>query len=98
MTVRKCPKCGSTKIDVVKTWNLISPLPDREGRITLTVMGVFKCSNCGYSWKGTVSKLKIGRGVEAGVEGKQVIVEEEERSPPKEIVLDLEEILEEEEK
>lgn len=95
MTARKCPKCGSTQIDVVKTWNLISPLPDKEGRITLTVMGVFKCSSCGYSWKGTVSKLKIGKGVEAGIEGKQVIVEEE-RAPPKEIVLDIEDILKEE--
>lgn len=91
MSAKKCPKCGSTDIDVVKTWNLVSPLPDRAGRITITVMGVLKCRNCGYSWRATVSKLKVGEGVE--VEGKGAVVEE--KRPPKEIVLDLDEILRE---
>lgn len=88
---KKCPKCGSLDVEVAKTWNLVSPLPDRAGRITVTVMGVFKCKNCGHSWKGTVSKIKVGGGVE--IEGKQEILEER---PPKEIVLDLDEILKEE--
>jgi len=88
---RKCSKCGSTNVDVVKTWNLVSPLPDKAGRITLTIMGVLKCRNCGYTWKSTVSKIKVGGGVE--IEGKQEIAEER---PPKEIILDLDEILREE--
>ncbi|MEM0004002.1 MAG: chromatin protein Cren7 [Desulfurococcaceae archaeon] len=88
---RKCPKCGSTNVDVVKTWNLVSPLPDKAGRITVTIMGVLKCRNCGYTWKSTVSKIKVGGGVE--IEGKQEIAEER---PPKEIILDLDEILREE--
>ncbi|MEM1595982.1 MAG: chromatin protein Cren7 [Desulfurococcaceae archaeon] len=88
---KKCPKCGSLDIEVSRTWNLVSPLPDKAGRITVTVMGVFKCRNCGYGWKGTVSKIKVGGGVE--IEGKQEILDER---PPKEIVLDLDEILKEE--
>lgn len=86
---RKCPKCGSKDVEVVKTWNLTSPLPDKYGRLTVTVMGVMKCRNCGYSWKGVVSKLKIGGGIE--VEGVREVFKEEER-PPKEIVLDMDEI------
>lgn len=91
MDTRKCPKCGSTSIDIAKTWNLTSPLPDRMGRITVTIMGVMRCNNCGYSWKGVVTKLKVGGGVE--IEGKEALVEEERK--PKEIILDLDEILEE---
>jgi len=87
-----CSKCGSKNIDVVKTWNLISPLPDREGRITVTVMGVLKCKDCGYSWKGVVSKLKIGAHVEIeGGKREGTIIEE--KRPPKEIIIDLDEIL-----
>ncbi|MEM4717389.1 MAG: chromatin protein Cren7 [Desulfurococcaceae archaeon] len=86
---KKCPKCGSTSIDIMKTWNLTSPLPDRMGRITVTIMGVLRCSNCGYSWKGVVTKLKVGGGVE--IEGKATIMEEDRK--PREIVLDLDEIL-----
>jgi uncharacterized Zn finger protein len=89
-----CPKCGSRNVDVTKTWNLFSPLPDKAGRITITVMGVFKCRNCGYSWRGVVSKLKVGAQVEIkGREGEEVVVEER---PPKEIIIDLDEVLREE--
>jgi len=55
-------------------------------------MGVLKCRECGHSWKATISKLKVGGGVE--IEGRKEVVEEER--PPKEIVLDLDEILREE--
>ncbi|MEM1719891.1 MAG: chromatin protein Cren7 [Desulfurococcaceae archaeon] len=92
MNAKRCPRCGSANSEVVKTWNLVSPLPDRAGRITITVMGVLKCRECGHSWKATISKLKVGSGVE--IEGRKEVVEEER--PPKEIVLDLDEILREE--
>jgi uncharacterized Zn finger protein len=88
-----CPKCGSKNIDVVKTWNLISPLPDREGRVTVTIMGILKCKDCGYSWRGVVSKLKIGARVEIeGAKREETVIEER---PPKEIIIDLDEILRE---
>ncbi len=88
-----CPKCDSKNINVVKTWNLVSPLPDREGRVTVTVMGVLKCKECGYSWRGVVSKLKVGARVEIeGGKGEETVVDER---PPKEIIIDLDEVLRE---
>ncbi|MHA1168391.1 MAG: hypothetical protein ACTSRU_11255, partial [Candidatus Hodarchaeales archaeon] len=44
-----CKKC-STVIDPVKTppkktWQLVSPMPDKDGNVTLTVMGSFTCPN-----------------------------------------------------
>lgn len=69
------------------------------GRVTLTVMGRFKCSSCGYSWSGVVSKIKVGgRAIEAETEKGTIKLEEEEKEPPKEIVIDIEDILEEEQK
>lgn len=92
----KCPKCGSSNVDVERTWQLTSPLPDSKGRITITVMGVLKCRNCGYRWKGVVSKLKVG-GEEVEIEGsKRKIEDHGEPRPPKEIVIDLDELLSEE--
>ncbi|MEM4482103.1 MAG: chromatin protein Cren7 [Desulfurococcaceae archaeon] len=92
MNAKKCPKCGNTNVEVVKTWNMVSPLPDKAGRITVTVMGSLRCLSCGYSWRGPISKLKVGGGLE--IEGGRRLAEEEER-PPKEIVLDVDEILKE---
>ncbi len=62
----KCPKCNS-EVKPEKSWQLISPLPDSEGRITITVMGSFNCGNCGYRWRGVISKIKTG-GDEVEVE------------------------------
>ncbi|OYT37665.1 MAG: chromatin protein Cren7 [Desulfurococcales archaeon ex4484_58] len=92
---KECPVCGSTDIEVVKSWQLVSPLPDRYGRITITVMGVMKCRNCGHQWKGVVSKLKVG-GSSVEIEGRELKEEKEERRV-KEIVLDLEDLEEDEE-
>lgn len=55
----KCPSCG-TEVQPERTWQLVAPLPDAEGRITITVMGSFRCPKCGYSWRGKVSTLKVG--------------------------------------
>jgi uncharacterized Zn finger protein len=91
----KCPRCGSEDVEIVKQWQLISPLPDRYGRITVTIMGIVKCKRCGYTWRTVISKIKVGgSGVE--IEGKKVMSEEEPRRV-KEIVLDLDELEEEEE-
>lgn len=92
MSTKKCPKCGSASVEVVKTWNMVSPLPDKAGRITVTIMGSLRCRSCGYSWRGPVSKLKIGKALE--MEGGKRIADKDER-PPKEIVLDVDEILKE---
>jgi len=63
-----CPICGTVVEEPYKTWQLYSPLPDSKGRITITVMGMFQCHNCGYKWRGVVSKIKVG-GEEVEIEG-----------------------------
>ncbi len=62
-----CPNCGTRVTEPVKTWTIVSPLPDKYGRITVTIMGSFVCPNCGYKWKAVVKKLKTG-GEEPGEE------------------------------
>ncbi len=95
-----CPQCGSRDIEVVKTWQLVSPFPDKYGRITITVMGIVQCKNCGYKWKAVVSKLKVGgKSVEVESGGKRKVIEGEEEEPRrvKEIVLNIDDLdLEEE--
>ncbi|GAI12895.1 unnamed protein product [marine sediment metagenome] len=59
-----CKKC-STVIDPVvtkpkKTWQLVSPMPDKDGNVTLTMMGSFTCPNpdCGKSVIAAMAKVK----------------------------------------
>lgn len=91
----KCPKCGSLNVETLKTWNLTSPLPDAEGRITITIMGSMRCQDCGYTWRGVVSKIKVGGSSVEIDERKKIGGEEEGEERVKEIVLDIEDILKE---
>jgi len=93
-----CPRCGIRVDKPVKTWQLVSPLPDSKGRITITVMGIYECPNCGYRWRAVVSKIKVGGGgVEVeGAKGRREIKGEEENRAYT-IELDLSDIDEEEE-
>ncbi len=79
-----CPKCGTRVKEPVKTWTLVSPMPDKYGRITVTVMGSFTCPNCGYSWRGVVKKLKTG--------GEEQAEEPVEKRPGQVIEIDLSEL------
>lgn len=92
----KCPRCSSEEFDVNRTWQLVSPFPDSAGRITITVMGIMTCKNCGHSWRGVVSKIKVGdKGV---VIGDKVLEEKKEERRVKEIVIDIDDLdLDEEE-
>lgn len=94
----KCPKCG-TIVQPSKTWQLVSPLPDSQGRITITIMGSYECPTCEYKWRGVVTKMKIGEDVE--IEGaKKSIKFSKESAKPRSgtiIELDLEELENEEE-
>ncbi|WFO76127.1 chromatin protein Cren7 [Desulfurococcaceae archaeon MEX13E-LK6-19] len=83
-----CPRCGTEVEEPVKTWQLVAPIPDRKGRITITIMGSFECPKCGHKWRGVVSKIKVG-GSSIEVGGKEIKEEEEEKRPPKIIELDL---------
>ncbi len=55
-----CPRCGTRVTEPDTTWTLVSPLPDKYGRITITIMGSFTCPNCGYKWRAVLKKLKEG--------------------------------------
>ena len=57
-----CKSCGQVinpkEHPPSSTWTLTSPLPDKEGRITLTVMGSFDCPRCGKNIKAAMKKIK----------------------------------------
>ncbi|MEM0043276.1 MAG: chromatin protein Cren7 [Sulfolobales archaeon] len=89
----KCPRCGYVVEKPEKTWHMISPIPDAYGRVTITVMGSFKCPSCGYRWRGVVSKIKAGEDVEIG-EGEKSSSEKPREG--KIIEIDLSEIYDEE--
>ena len=55
-----CPRCGADAGDPVKTWTLVSPIPDRLGRVTVTIMGSFSCPSCGNTWRTVLKKMKSG--------------------------------------
>lgn len=60
-----CPDCGETASEPYKTWELVSPMPDKKMRITVTVFGMYECKKCGKKFKGIVGKTKLGsEGIE----------------------------------
>lgn len=87
--------CGA-RVEASKVWTMVAPLPDSLGRLTVTVMGSFKCPQCGKSWRAVISKLKVGGG-EVEVSGKTLRITGEERSRGEVIELDVESILSERE-
>ncbi|ACP35401.1 conserved hypothetical protein [Sulfolobus islandicus Y.G.57.14] len=97
-----CPNCGTKVEKAQKTWQLVSPLPDSYGRITITVMGSFVCPNCGHKWKSVVSKIKAG-GSSVEIEGKKGVKkiqskDSEEKANEGEVIeLDLSDLDEDEE-
>jgi len=98
----QCPKCSTVVTGPVKTWQLVAPIPDSRGRITITVMGIFECPNCGYKWRAVVSKIKVGsEGVEMeGRKGRGVKLEVSEETKHREgavIELSLDDIMSESE-
>ncbi|RLE75561.1 MAG: hypothetical protein DRZ80_02610 [Thermoprotei archaeon] len=76
----KCSKCGYTwspnELQPIKTWHMVSPMPDKQGRITVTVLGIWICPNCGYKVRGTVSKLKLGEDTGKTVDRTTMLIEE----------------------
>lgn len=73
-----CKKCG-TEIDPVKTpplktWQLVSPMPDKEGRVTLTIMGSFRCPECNASVRAALKKVK-GDEMGSGTSKKESLIQ-----------------------
>ncbi len=57
---KRCPECGAEVGEPYKTWQLVAPFPDKKMRITITVMGMFQCPQCGKRFRAVVSKVKVG--------------------------------------
>lgn len=57
-----CKKCGfsfkPTEVEPTKTWVNVSPMPDKDGRVTITTMAVWKCPQCGNTIRGAMGKTK----------------------------------------
>ncbi|MHA2243726.1 MAG: chromatin protein Cren7 [Candidatus Hodarchaeales archaeon] len=73
-----CKKCGHV-IDPVetppeKTWQLVSPMPDKEGRVTLTVMGSFHCPMCNASVRASLKKIR-GDEIGSGKSKKELLIQ-----------------------
>lgn len=96
--IKVCPSCGTYVEKPEKTWHLTSPLPDAQGRITITIMASFICPNCGSKWKGVLSKIKVG-GEEVEVEGgrktSKLTAEKKTDRPRETIELDIDDIMNE---
>lgn len=73
-----CKKCDTTLNPTVtppnKTWQLMSPMPDKQGRVTLTIMGSFRCPTCGASIKAALKKVK-GDEIGSGMSKKETLVQ-----------------------
>jgi len=82
-----CPRCGTRVEEPVKTWTIVSPLPDKYGRITVTVMASFVCPNCGHRWRAPIKKIKTGGDEEAAARRK-----EEKPEPGTIIEIDLDDL------
>ena len=73
-----CKKCG-TEINPIetpplKTWQLVSPMPDKEGRVTLTIMGSFRCPECNASVRTSIKKIK-GDEMGSGTSKKELLIQ-----------------------
>ncbi len=78
-----CPVCGVRVTEPERTWTVVSPIPDSKGRVTITIMGSFRCPN-GHTWKAVIKKFKSGGEEEEEGGG--------EREPGEVITLDLSDI------
>ncbi len=58
----KCKHCGETwlpnDVPTKKEWNIVSPMPDKEGNVTITRMATWDCPNCGKNKTGAKGKTK----------------------------------------
>lgn len=95
-----CPRCGSIVPSPKRTWQLVAPIPDSSGRITITVMGIYECPSCSYKWRAVVSKMKVGSdSIEIeGAKGKELKLAGEEKESRRSTIIeiDLKDIIEEE--
>ncbi len=49
---------GSEEDKRKKEWTLVSPMPDKEGNVTITMMATWDCPQCGKNITGSAGKTK----------------------------------------
>ena len=58
----KCKACGEewipTDVPTKKEWNIVSPMPDKQGNVTITRMATWDCPSCGKNRTGAKGKTK----------------------------------------
>jgi len=64
----KCKNCGkifdsTEEIQIVKTWHMVSPIPDKEGNITINIMATWICPICGSRNRGKIASVKSGEQI-----------------------------------
>lgn len=73
-----CKKCGQIINPIEtppdKTWQLVSPMPDKEGRVTLTIMGSFRCPRCNASIRASLKKIR-GDEIGSGKSKKELLIQ-----------------------
>ena len=58
-----CKQCGSAfssirDVKIIKTWHMVSPIPDKQGRLSINVMAVWECPICGARNRGKISTIR----------------------------------------
>ena len=74
----RCKKCGyeflPNELEPDRTWEMVAPMPDKEGNITVTIMAVWTCPKCGSKIRGAMSKIKVGKEVK-GQDRTKILIE-----------------------
>lgn len=61
-----------TDVPTNKEWTLVSPMPDKNGQVTITIMATWSCPECGKSITGALGKTK---GDMDGPSKKEILME-----------------------
>ena len=61
-----------TTVKPNKTWNMVAPMPDKDGNVTISIMATWKCPRCTKTIRGTAGKTK---GEIPAKSKKQILIE-----------------------
>lgn len=74
----RCKKCNTVinpaEVPPNKTWTMTSPMPSKDGSITITIMATFTCPQCHSTVRATLKKIK-GSDIDIGKPKKATLLE-----------------------
>jgi len=61
----KCKSCGAEyesqgDVKIIKTWHMVSPMPDKDGNITINIFATWECPRCRARNRSKISSIKSG--------------------------------------